>query len=54
MRIFSLASALLLTLEVASAEQIVVTNDAVNEWEPKTLDLESFNELVIDLNLVGG
>ena len=54
MRIFSLASALLITLEVASAEQTVVTDDTANEWEPKTLELESFNELVIDLNESGG
>ena len=37
------------SLFVANAEQTVVKSDD-SEWEPKTLDLESFNELVINLD----
>ena len=37
------------SLFVANAEQTVVKSDE-NDWEPKTLDLESFNELVINLD----
>ena len=50
MRIFSVACALFLSLSAVTAEQTVVTNDAADEWEPKSLDLDSFKELVINLD----
>ena len=41
------------TLFVANAEQTVIKNEE-NDWEPKTLDLDSFNELVINLDEENG
>ena len=57
MRIFSRVSTLIaLSLSLmASAEQTVVTGEesGSDDWEPKTLDLASFNELVLNLDDAG-
>ena len=42
------------SLLVANGEQTVVKSDEASDWEPKTLDLDSFNELVINLDEANG
>lgn len=54
MRVYKILATLALSLSIATAEQTIVTDAADKDWEPKSLDYDSFNELVINLEEANG
>ena len=54
MRVYKILATLALSFSIATAEQTIVTDAADKDWEPKSLDYDSFNELVINLEEANG